>query len=218
MEAYCICIIIGCLCAAAAYKYAGLPKRSKDPDAFIAGGIGVILGAKIPVWISYGLSWETVVQGKSFAGALIGAFLGLNLYKRLSGRTQFSFGSGFVIPLAIVAGFGKIGCFLAGCCAGRKTGMAFPEFYPAQLVESAFQFTAAFVLWRLYKRGMQPDRLFPLYAACYLTMRFFVEFIRTEPVVFAGLTVYQIAALAFIPVFVFLFKQRGTYGNHPDIG
>lgn len=178
------------------------PKAVRLP-IYICAFIGAILGAKVPIWLSYGLSGY-ILQGKSVMGGLLGAFLAINLYKKYSGNSG-GFGGRFVIPLAVAIGFGKIGCYLNGCCGGTL-------FVPVQLVESVFQFVLAIGLYFFYQRTQRPDLLFPVYLLAYLMMRFVVEFWRLEPRVLAGLSVYQWLAIIFIPVCILIIWRR-THDN-----
>ena len=176
---------------------------------FSAVLVGAILGAKLPVWFAYGFEPMLYWDGKTLFGGLLGGFFGMNLYKaafRVSGRmTSGGFGDRFVIPLCIAAGFGKIGCFYNGCCGGRPFGEFVP---PTQLYESAFQFLLAGFFLLLYRLDKGKTVWFPLYMILYMFMRFFMEFLRNEPTAWGGLTVYQILALLFLPVFGIILGRR----------
>ena len=54
-------------------------------------------------------------------------------------------------------------------------------------------------------RGMFRGQLIKLYIISYLVYRFFTEFLRPEPRIFAGLTGYQWAAMGLVPVFAGLW-------------
>ena len=154
-------------------------------------------GAKAPLLISYGarpdFQWlDFLLTGKSFLGGVVGAFIAINVYKAATRQMASSFGGRFAIPVAVAAGFGKIGCWFNGCCGGDFA-------VPPQLVESAFQFCAAVALYAAYRKTQRLDLLFPFYLVSYLVMRFMVEFVRTEPRLAFGLTLYQWIALAVIP-------------------
>jgi phosphatidylglycerol---prolipoprotein diacylglyceryl transferase len=175
-------------------------------DIFIAAGIGLIIGAKIPIWISYGLTTKYLIYGKSYIGGILGAFIVINIYKYLRHKTHETFGDNFAIPLAIASGFGKIGCYFNGCCGGTIK-------IPVQLIESGFEFTMVVILYYMYKTNKLNRILFPFYVLSYLIMRFIVEFVRTEPIVLWGLTIYQIMSLIFTPIFVLLIIKRKSYAN-----
>ncbi len=176
-------------------------KSTHKQDVYISGVLGMLIGMKLPVLLSYGFSSDFIFNGKSYMGGVLGAFLGINLYKLLIHQTQSSFGGRFVIPLAIAVGFGKIGCYFNGCCGGHFI-------IPIQLVESAFQFLMAGLLYLFYKKSNRIDLLFPIYLLSYLMMRFIVEFIRTEPRLIGAFTIYHLLALIFIPVLVVILWRR----------
>ena len=176
-------------------------KSTHKQDVYICGIIGMLIGMKLPVLISYGLSPDFILHGKSYMGGVLGAFLGINLYKLFTHQIQSSFGGRFVIPLAIAVGFGKIGCYFNGCCGGHFI-------IPIQLTESAFQFLMAGLLYLFYKKTNRIDLLFPIYLLSYLLMRFIVEFIRIEPRLVGPFTIYHILALIFIPVLIFILWRR----------
>ena len=205
MWAYAICSAIGLIAGGiVAWKLQmpHPPQRVRLP-IYVCAFIGAILGTKIPIWLSYGLHGY-IVQGKSVMGGILGAFLAINLYKTCSGNAG-GFGGRFVIPLAVAVGFGKIGCYLNGCCGGTL-------FIPVQLVESIFQFSMAIGLYFFYRHTQRPDLLFPIYLLAYLIMRFVIEFWRIEPRIWGDLTVYQWLAVAFIPVCILILWRR-THDN-----
>lgn len=174
-------------------------------DVYICGVAGLIIGLKAPVLLSYGFSSDMLINGKSYMGGLLGAFTAINLYKAFSHQTSASFGGRFVIPLAVAAGFGKIGCYMNGCCGGNFI-------LPVQFVESVFQFVAALLLFLFYFRTKRADLLFPIYLLAYLVMRFLVEFIRTEPRVIGPFTIYHILAAVFIPILIYIIARRSHAG------
>ncbi|MEJ5361598.1 MAG: prolipoprotein diacylglyceryl transferase [Spirochaetota bacterium] len=113
--------------------------------------------------------------------------------------------------IAVGYGFGRIGCHVAGDgCYGIETsslfGVAYPNgivpisyaVYPTPLFESFFSFIVAILLLQLRKKEFPQGTLFFIYLILNGLPRFFVEFIRRNPVVFAGLTQAQIIALGLI--------------------
>lgn len=204
MFLYSVFSIIGAIAAFVVSKALAMPRPDgrKRLNIYIAAVAGFLIGAKLPVWASYGLRPDLILSGKSVMGAMLGAFVALNIYKHATGQREEALGGRFAIPLSVAIGFGKIGCWFNGCCGGDF-------FMPVQLFESGFQFAMAGLLYLFYRRTRRTDLLFPLYLIAYLSMRFFIEFVRTEPRMFAGLTVYQYLALLFLPVLVsILYKRR----------
>ena len=97
-----------------------------------------------------------------------------------------------ITGVVLAHAFGRIGCFLAGCCYGIPTdsflGVIFPHghahdafpdtaIYPTQLFESLFLFGLFFVLHFVKKlRNNEVE----IYLIAYGTWRFLVEFIRGD--------------------------------------
>ncbi len=203
MPPYILFSLIGMVAALGVSTFLDLPKptRQKRVEIYIAAATGTLIGAKLPVWISYGISRDTILGGKSVMGGVLGAFVALNLYKFLTHQKDEALGGRFAIPLAVAVGFGKIGCYFNGCCAGHFI-------VPVQLLESAFQFALAGALYLFYCRTHRTDLLFPFYLLAYLVMRFTVEFVRTEPRVLMSLTIYQWLAVIFFPLILSIAWDR----------
>ncbi|MBO4707756.1 MAG: prolipoprotein diacylglyceryl transferase [Elusimicrobiaceae bacterium] len=201
MLAYAICSIVGLIAGALVALKLDMPRPPKHVQMpyYVCAFVGAILGAKVPIWLSYGFT-NYIIQGKSVMGGMLGAFLAINLYKICSGH-KGGFGGRFVIPLAVAIGFGKMGCYLNGCCGGTLI-------FPVQLIESLFQFITAICLYQFYLRTKRADLLFPIYLLAYLCMRFIIEFWRVEPRVLFDLTAYQYLALVFIPVCILIIWRR----------
>lgn len=134
--------------------------------------------------------------GSTFYGGLIGGALGFLLVYFLGGHFAFphrenlaafpaaSSAAAAVIPLA--HGFGRIGCFFAGCCHGITTGSPLDLYFsaidtcalPTQLYEAAFLFALSTTLIIRTLRGKQ-DGL-PAYLIAYGAFRYFIEFLRGD--------------------------------------
>ena len=98
-----------------------------------------------------------------------------------------------VIPLA--HGFGRLGCFTAGCCHGAVTDKWYgvvmhtrdglQKVVPVQLFEAIFLFALAGVLlWLFFKKFGKENKgrfpLLPIYCIGYGVWRFFIEFARAD--------------------------------------
>lgn len=100
--------------------------------------------------------------------------------------------------LALGHGFGRIGCFMAGCCYGRacptELGVTFSSVYahnltgiplneaihPVQLYESALNFLNFFILFFILRRKKFDGQVFGFYVVNYSLIRFFTEFYRGD--------------------------------------
>ena len=99
-----------------------------------------------------------------------------------------------VMPAVSVAqGFGRIGCFCAGCCYGRETDSWFHIIYthsqfaphhvqliPTQLISSAGNFVIAGILFWYSKKSRTSGMVGAMYMLLYSIGRFFVELLRND--------------------------------------
>ena len=172
-------------------------------------------GRFIKAPLDYLSSEGFVVYGGLFGGIL--AALGYWKIKKVSG---FDYLDLMVPSVAIAQGFGRIGCFLAGCCYGRETtsplGVVFTHsafapnnvrLIPTQLISSAGNFViAAILLWYASK----PRKRFQttiLWILLYSIGRFFIEFLRNDARGNVGaLSTSQFIAIICIPVCLLGFK------------
>lgn len=190
----------------------------------IGGFCGAMLGAKLPMLIANfepGAGLEAwFAHGKTILGGIVGGYFGVEIAKwTLDIRVKT--GDSFAAPVATAVAIGRLACFQAGCCYGAPTslpwGMRFPTAaeslplprHPTQLYEFAFHLTAAVILVLLQRRQLLRGQLIKAYLLAYLAYRFLSEFLRPEPIVGGGLTAYQWASLALIPVFVGLWWKDG---------
>lgn len=172
----------------------------------LAAAVGGVLGAKLPIWIAHigdiiadPTRWELLLSGRTIVGGIIGGALGVYLVKRRMGITQ-RLGNHLVPSLALGIFFGRIGCFLAGCCYGTVTslpwGVDFGDGlmrHPTQLYEAALVL-GIFIYAQLARERYEPGKLFGLFMIVYFSWRFAVEFIRVSPEAMIGLTYYQVAS------------------------
>ncbi len=178
---------------------------------------GAFLGARLPFVLTdtagliSGAAWFS--DGKTIVAGIVGGYFGVELAKwglHIHVRT----GDSFAVPVAATVAIGRLACFTAGCCYGAPTSLPWAVVFPAidsqprhptQLYEAAFHATAAIILLVLYRRHLLTGQLIKLYIITYLVYRFLTEFIRPEPQHWLGLTAYQFAVLALLPIFVALW-------------
>ena len=145
-----------------------------------------------------------------YGGVVLGILVGAVLLRRE--KADIPVYMDLIIPqIALVQGFGRIGCFLAGCCYGKPTthvfGVTFPpeaiapsgiSLIPTQLLSSAGDFLIFLVLVLISDFGTDHLRLSPkkdpdrrsffrplsisgLYLVLYGIGRFVIEFLRMDP-------------------------------------
>lgn len=125
-----------------------------------------------------------------------------------------------IIPGVVLGhGFGRIGCFLAGCCYGAETdcflGVTFPGMthavVPTQLIEAVFEF-ALFAVMILGRKKFKEYNI-ELYLIPYGIFRFILEFFRGDNRGSTGfaLTPSQVLSLVCIAFAVLLLLyQKGV--------
>ena len=205
-------------------------QKGKTPVLYLDLGIGLMLFALLGGRLLYMLLHlkmyleDPLEIFKIHHGGLVfyGGFLGALLFalffirrKRLPGWETLD----DMTPYAVlVHAFGRIGCFLNGCCYGKPTGLwwgvIFPggevSLHPAQLYESLFLFLLFILLRRFSQRRIfKKGTLFVFYLLTYGVMRFFMEFLRGDQErAFWGLTLAQLLSMVLIASSIFLWKQK----------
>ncbi|MCU6762840.1 Prolipoprotein diacylglyceryl transferase [uncultured Roseburia sp.] len=121
-----------------------------------------------------------------------------------------------VVPsIALAQGFGRIGCFLAGCCYGIETSgplaLTFKDsafapngvaLVPTQVYSSIFDFANFAVLCLLARKNRVPGKISALYLIIYSIGRFTIEFFRGD--LLRG-AIGPLSTSQFISVFVAVF-------------
>lgn len=200
------------------------PKNGMDPDAVVAFGLYCavtgILGAKILYCI---VNWKEFLQhplqlmgtdGLVVYGGIIGGILCAVIYCKIK-KSNFWDYFDLVLPsVALAQGFGRMGCFMAGCCYGEEThawyGIAFThsnyapnnvKLIPTQLISSAGMFCFAFLLFWYATKAKKAGQVGAAYLVLYSVGRFLVEFLRGDLV--RG-SVGNLSTSQFISIFIFV--------------
>lgn len=204
------------------------PSFGVSPDAAADVGIWLLLsgllGAKLLLLVVEGprylRSWADFVEflrsGGVFYGGLIGALLALVLLLKKRRIGFWTFADMAAPAAALGHAFGRIGCFLAGCCWGRECSypwaVTFTDpvaernvgvplnvpLHPTQLYESAGLFVLCGLLL-LFEKRRWPGQTFAWYLGSYALLRGTIEFFRGDPrgSVFSGaVSTSQLIALA----------------------
>jgi phosphatidylglycerol---prolipoprotein diacylglyceryl transferase len=202
IHGYGLMIAIGIACA---LLVAGrrAKKRKLNDDIVYGLGLAVLIfgfvGAKLLFCIvelsSIIASPKLILSGDGFVvyGGIIGGILAAMLYCK---RKKVSFLKYFDLlapSVALAQGFGRIGCFLAGCCYGCETsssiGVVFHnssfapngvKLLPTQLFSSAGDFLIAAVLIIFSSRPRARGKTGALYLILYGIGRFAIEFFRDD--------------------------------------
>lgn len=205
VHSYGLMIAIGVIAAIWLGEYRA-KKEGLAEDGFITSlgiysVIGGFLGAKILFWITIlpeiiedpGRMKE-LANGFVVYGGLIGGILTAVVYCRIK-KVDFLASFDLAAPLiALAQCFGRIGCFLAGCCYGRYTDSVFGvvfhqsfyapnevKIFPIQLVSSGLNLlNFIFLSWLWKKRGMKKGMTGAMYIITYSVGRFILEFFRGD--------------------------------------
>ena len=236
---YGLCIVAGILAAALFMIYDCKKNNVRWENAVIIGLIGVLtgfLGAKILyIFVTYEFSeivemvteWsfdDLTTSGFVFYGGLIAGVAGAFIGAKIIREKLFDYENVLVKIIPLVHGFGRIGCFCAGCCYGKPTDGPLHVIYkhpvsdapvgeplmPVQLYEAGFNFILFRVLWFLDRR-FKTKLLLPVYIMGYGIERFIIEYFRYDEVrgrFLAFSTSQWISILMFFTTLIFLFTKR----------
>ena len=190
-------------------------------------GIGAVAFGSANLW----LSGQSGVA-RSIEGAVAGAIIAIELYKRVAGITLRT-GARFALPFAVGVAVGRIGCFLSGLddfTYGTPTALPWAHDFgdgvprhPVQLYESAAM--AAFALlyvWRVLRRDrFFIEQGFYLVAGFYGAQRFVWEFFKPYGLLIGPLTLFHLLSAALVAYAVVMIATAPTSqqirpGQHSD--
>ena len=166
---------------------------------FIVAAMGCFVGAKVLFFLTMlpyapreisplELIILLIASGYVFYGGLLGSLAAIKLtFKRVLRETySWEVLRNFIAPaLPLFHGFGRIGCFMAGCCYGIPLGSPWHighivfERLPTQLIESAYEFFLFVILIYIGHRWKHIN-LLKVYLVAYAIFRFFIEFVRDD--------------------------------------
>ena len=195
------------------------PRDGINPDhvleAIIVAAITGLIGSRL---LYVALNWDLFsdrllsiffarYEGLTFYGAFFGGVLGLLVWGWRRKVDFFRMGDLLAPYLALGYAFGRVGCFLNGCCYGKVSDVAWALPAPAadNLLHHPVQLYASlgaiviFVILKLV-RPAKPFNGFLLLAlfALYGLLRFTTEFFRDEAIVWIGLTTAQLFSLGLL--------------------
>jgi len=156
-------------------------------------------------------------SGYVFYGGLFGVLLAIILYSKHSKKYSMQKLLSLTAPaIPLFHCFGRIGCWLAGCCFGIElpkpivlSGVSFKRF-PTQLLEALFE-VVLFIIMLTLERRPKDYPLLRTYLISYACFRFFIEFFRGDEIrgIFFGLSTSQwISAMILVLYFVKVQKHR----------
>lgn len=163
-----------------------------------------------------------IFGGSVFYGGLIGGIIAGYIYikKKKLPLTVFSDIGAIIIPLFHF--FGRIGCFLVGCCYGVESRIGFTythslsetanhvNRFPIQLVEASYNLCLFILLFTLYKKNKMQGKILGLYLVLYPIGRFIFEFFRGDEYrgFLFGLSTSQIISILLFIFGIFLLTKQ----------
>lgn len=204
---YGICIMIG-IVIANVIAYFIIRKKHMDWNDLIIleayAFLGGFIGAKgLYLWVSHNqIDWSRITDfayfnqvmrgGFVFYGGLIFGVLFLMLAGKIHKINSAYYIKEFIFLLPFAHAFGRIGCFMAGCCYGIPYdgifSVVFPEgslapagirLFPVQTVEAAGLFIISLILFFLEIRRKN-NYAVEIYIILYAVLRFVLEYFRYD--------------------------------------
>lgn len=216
---YGIMVLIGISFCVVALKFTRRKRQNAEPIEYVCMGLISFIFAFFGAHIVYGLTnidkiffvvthpsrlfksfdmflWymNDIWGGMVFYGGLIGACVSAYIYMRLMKLDVAEYSDTLVPCIPLFHVFGRIGCFLSGCCYGIESEFGFTYHYsmlenvngvcrlPIQLIESA-ENLILFILFMvlLFKcRNIKHGILIWIYGMLYPVIRFINEFFRGD--------------------------------------
>ncbi len=192
--------------------------------------IGGILGSKIlylleniPDLIADPKGMIFSGSGLVFHGGLIGGAIAVIAVLRHSHKSIGVYAD-IIGPLLLIGqGFGRIGCFFAGCCHGKACSLpwalTFPyasppanyPVHPTQLYEAFLNFAFYFVLVKLIRpKTTKQGQTMAIYLMFAGLERFLIEFFRVNPRGWLNLSSAQFTSFGMVclGIIIFLFVAK----------
>ena len=166
--------------------------------------------------------------GMVYYGGFLGGCVGLLIYTKYNRIVERKIAFDlFAVCVPLFHVFGRIGCFLSGCCYGMESSFGFvvhgntliPEIndvrrLPVPLIEAVCNLVIFFILLRLFKKGKENGKMIFYYMLIYPVVRFVLEFFRGDAIrgFLFGLSTSQWISIGLFVVAVwklFLSKSGG---------
>ena len=192
---------------------------------FMIAIVGVFIGSKLlfimiqlpNLFIDFSINnvVNTVMNsGYVYFGGLLGMLAGIYVYISRLNIYSLELIYDMVAPgIPLFHMFGRIGCFMAGCCYGKEINHIIIGDYirfdriPTQLIEAAFEFILFVLLYILDKKAKK--NLIMVYMIIYSLFRFSIEFLRgdLERGIFLGLSTSQWIAIIILCYYLYKVKK-----------
>lgn len=134
------------------------------------------------------------------------------------------------VTVTLVQGFGKIGCFMAGCCHGKVCSASFGvtfthlksqaplnrPLYPVQLIDAAIIFSCLILILMFRNRPYFSGKLMLVYGIVYGSGRFITEFLRGDEGrgYWGALSQSQWISIAIVGICLYFFFKKSALPTH----
>lgn len=219
ISSYSVCVIIGIFFACILVFF--ITHKRKDVNRTqlvnipLVASFGAFLGAHILYgithidriwWVichptklfesfdSFIFYFTDIFGGMVFYGGLIGGFIAGAIYCRCMKIDTLFYADIYSCAIPLFHAFGRIGCFLGGCCYGIESewGFMYPDLtnegansvcrLPIQLIEAGGDIIICIVLLILTYKKLKKGMLIYLYLLMYSILRFITEFFRGDEI------------------------------------
>jgi phosphatidylglycerol---prolipoprotein diacylglyceryl transferase len=156
----------------------------------------------------YGFDFFKIINirggGLAIHGGIMGAFISGYIFCKVK-KLDFLDLADFIAPLiALGQSIGRWGNFMNGEAHGGPTDLPWgimadgAKVHPTFLYESVCDFIIFVVLFRMIDRRKFKGQIVCLYLISYSAIRFFIESLRTDSLMFFGLRTAQVTSVVFI--------------------
>ena len=166
--------------------------------------------------------------GNVFYGGLLGGLLtALIIFRK---RPQYRYLLDFVTPaIPLFHFFGRIGCFLAGCCFGIESSFGFTVYhsiveeanginrFPVQLLEAFVNMLLFFMLDIFRRKNIFKQNIIYFYLLFYSVARFFIEFLRGDAYRGFFFNIFSTSQIISILIFCFIIPKIYNLFKHKEI-
>lgn len=207
ITSYGVCLLAGAIAATVVVSFTSkrddllAPRQTQVTDLTFMALMGGLIGARVRyVWenldhfrtTSDGLDWKSMLDidqgGMVWYGGLIGGALAVAGLALRRGIPCLALADAVTPGVLIGLAFGRLGCFLNGCCYGKACSLPwavqFPEMahprHPAQLYETGVTTILAILLFIIHRRSARPGTVAGLGLITYGMWRFFNESLRDD--------------------------------------
>jgi phosphatidylglycerol---prolipoprotein diacylglyceryl transferase len=220
----------------------GSPRRIRPDDIFDLGMMGLLVGlvgARLAfILLSENKNWLEALRhwqsGLSLHGGMFAGILFLIWFCRRRKLSFFAVGDLAAVSFPLAYAFGRIGCFLNGCCYGGECalpwGVRFPDeqhpgaltppSHPVQLYAMIINLVIFFLLTRWERKPHRDGEIFFAYIGLYGVYRSIMECFRagvTSTYLVPALHLTQTHVVSFAMIAVGLFGIAYLRRHQPAV-